>query len=345
MKKIEPTLNEWKALYESAGEFKKIEPWEWMSDSNIFGVQNPRTGEIGHCCVMGAGGGFFALAVYLGTEGLLGYTKMHSGKVKAGDPNAMFIQNCLMASFEDREYVEKEDKQVITSVGLKFKGPNEWPIFRNYKPGYYPWFINGEDARFLTIALQQAKDVCVRFEQDESLLVPPKGKRNLHFVRAFERAGDSISWKDEWRKPDPIREKELPAAEVDELRIMKIKKNIKPVSMVWEVDFFYSPTPVAEGSERPYFPYAIMIADTASGYIFGLELANPDSHDKAFAGRLLAVIEEASLLPAEIRVKKDETAKFVEPYASRLGILLRKVKKLSAVDNARKGMMRHFMGA
>ena len=53
MEELKPTLEEWKALYEAAIEFRKIEPWNWVTETEIFGVQNPQTGEIGDCCIMG----------------------------------------------------------------------------------------------------------------------------------------------------------------------------------------------------------------------------------------------------------------------------------------------------
>ena len=77
MKQDQPTPQEWRALYEAAAEFRKIEPWRWMDDSDIFGVQDPHSGEIG-------------------------YRLIQKGTVKPGDPDSLFIQNCLMASFEER---------------------------------------------------------------------------------------------------------------------------------------------------------------------------------------------------------------------------------------------------
>ena len=55
---------QWRELYNAAIELKKLKPWEWMWDSEIFGVQNPETGEVGYCCVMGRGGEHYAMAVY-----------------------------------------------------------------------------------------------------------------------------------------------------------------------------------------------------------------------------------------------------------------------------------------
>jgi len=79
MKEPAPSLNKWKKLYEAAIAFRKIEPWTWMTERDIFGVQNPRTGDIGYCCIMGELGEMLAIAVYNGTEGLQGYLKMQKG--------------------------------------------------------------------------------------------------------------------------------------------------------------------------------------------------------------------------------------------------------------------------
>jgi hypothetical protein len=65
-----PTITEWQALYTAADQFKKVQCWEWMSEDDLFGVQDPEGGEIAFCCIMGAGGEHLALAAYLGTFGL-----------------------------------------------------------------------------------------------------------------------------------------------------------------------------------------------------------------------------------------------------------------------------------
>ncbi len=104
-----------------------------MWDSDIFGVQNPETGEIGYCCIMGMLGEHYALALYLGTEGLEGYLKTRSGEFSPD--NVLHIQKCLMVSFEDRKFLKKQDLTTIKELNLKFRGRNEWPLFRSYLPG------------------------------------------------------------------------------------------------------------------------------------------------------------------------------------------------------------------
>ena len=65
----------------------------------------------------------------------------------------------LTVSFEDRKFLRKPDFQVIKELELKFRGRNSWPLFRSYQPGYLPWYLTKDEARYLTLALQQA--ICV----------------------------------------------------------------------------------------------------------------------------------------------------------------------------------------
>ena len=39
-------LDEWRRLFESALHVKKMAPWEWMEETDIFGVKNPDSDEI-----------------------------------------------------------------------------------------------------------------------------------------------------------------------------------------------------------------------------------------------------------------------------------------------------------
>ena len=42
-----PGIREWRRLYESAVRIKEISPWEWMTETDVFGVRSPESGELG----------------------------------------------------------------------------------------------------------------------------------------------------------------------------------------------------------------------------------------------------------------------------------------------------------
>ena len=340
MKKSEPSLKDWKSLYDAAIAFRNIEPWEWMKETDIFGVQNPQTGEIGYCCIMGELGEVLAIAVYLGTEGLEGYLNIRRGQIQHDDPDSLFIQNCLMLSFENRKLVQEDDREIINELGLKFRGKNAWPVFRRYEPGYFPWFLNRDEVLYMTNALQQATDICLRFKDDAKLFRAPD--KNQYLIRVAEEKNGRVSWKDEWRKPSLLEKKDQGFYKpVDEVRIQRLKKTVKSTHAIWEIDFFYAPTPVLEG-ERPFFPYAIMIIDHDTGFILDMHLAETRPYQEEFLDQFLNCIETTSVIPLEILARKEEAVKLLETYASRLNIRLSRVKKLQNIDHARREMAKHL---
>ena len=70
-----PDTREWRRLYEATVRVKEISPWEWMTEADVFGVQNPETGELGFVSVMGMLGEHYAVSLYLGSEGIHGFLR------------------------------------------------------------------------------------------------------------------------------------------------------------------------------------------------------------------------------------------------------------------------------
>ena len=68
-----PSTDTWRKLYEAAIRVKTLAPWEWMTETHIFGVKNPEKEEIGFISIMGMAGEHYAISVYLGAEGLYGF--------------------------------------------------------------------------------------------------------------------------------------------------------------------------------------------------------------------------------------------------------------------------------
>ena len=48
-----PTNEQWRRLYGTTALVKELSPWKWMTEIDVFGVQDPNTEEIGFVSVMG----------------------------------------------------------------------------------------------------------------------------------------------------------------------------------------------------------------------------------------------------------------------------------------------------
>lgn len=341
MKTEEPSLEEWKNLYQAAVEFQKTGCWNWMWDTDIFGVQNPLNGEIGYCCVMGSAGEYYALGVYLGTEGLIGYLRIQSGEILPSSPDALHIQKCLMASFEDRKFLEKKDLDVIKSLNLTFRGHKSWPQFRSYSPGYFPWYLTIDEAKFLTLALNQTVEVSLRFKNNPELLITPEEDRFL--VRVPKKKKDGFIWRDEYLKPDPPEEIEIVVESINTELLKRIRSTIKGHEGTWEIDFFYFTQPVKDKTdERPYYPYAVLWLDSDADYILNYSLARPRKALSELPNQFMKTVKNLKILPKEIKVKKEEIYNLLKPLTSMLGIKLNIVDRLRSLENAKAEMLERF---
>lgn len=340
MSMTNPTLEEWRDLYLKAADFREHKFWEGMYDSDIFAVQNPQTGEIGYCCIMGNLGEVFALQVYLGTDGLASYQKICdlslSGKRQKEDTDkVMLTLRMLEVAFEDGSSLHKKELQIIKELGLKFRGAQGWTCFRGYSPGYWPWFITREEGHYLSLVLTQAIDVCLRFKKDEMLLSPPQEGKFL--VRVPQKQGEEIIWKDAWREPAPF-EKETHIISLDEVYIQRIKDKCRLSGGIWELDVVYLPEPVEDKEgERPYFTQCIFIVEQGSGLVIPFsELIKPSKYPPSvYMENFLQTVEKFGVLPRAIYFNKEEHVIWLKPVTSSLGVGLRRVKRLKALEDAR----------
>jgi len=335
----QPSQATWQRLYEAAIAYKEAGCWNWMLDSDIFGVKDLITGEIGYCCILGAAGEVFGMAVYRGSEGLRVYLKLLSRETGRRDPDFLFIHRCLMADFHDREELDKADRDVIRSLGLKFRGRNAWPQFRSYLPGYFPWYLTESEARFLAIALEQALNVCQRFRHNPSLLDSPRS--GAYLVRTAREKEGQLRWQDEWLEPKPLEEKVLSFEPLDEARLARIKNTLSPADQIWEGDFFHVNNPIKEEG-RPFYPRLFVWADASSGLLLTQDMNHPDEPITILRESLIRVAEKSGVLPCQIRVRRQEAFELLSPLAASLKIKLVKAGALHAIDEFRRGLSDYF---
>ncbi len=166
-----PGNEEWRRLYQAAIELKRQAPWEWMTEADNFGVQDSDTGELYFVSVMGMLGEHFAIALYPGAGAFYKFLELEEAGASAA-PEAVLEIPQLQASFEDRNLLHQRYRDIIKALGFKFRGRNAWPMFRSYRPGFMPWFLEREEARMLAVGLEQLLEVAPRFRENPGLLDP-----------------------------------------------------------------------------------------------------------------------------------------------------------------------------
>ena len=333
----------WKRLYELATEVKALAPWEWISESEFFGVQDPATGELGFISIMGMSGEHFAIASYRGAEGLYGYWHMADAG-PFGNPEEILEVPQLQLSFEDRNTLTDKDRERIKKIGLKFRGRNSWPMFRSYKPGFYPWYLEPSEAQFLIHTLEQTLEVLSRYQDDETLLEPETDITYL--VRVSRQTEGGLEWRDEFMEILP------PESEPVEITIdgptMEAFLNLEQAVKTVDADVFMFPGQIQEkAGERPYYAYMLMIVEPETGMVIGSELLSPFPSLEAMWGKIPETIFKAmvkvNLYPNEIRISSPRLYMVMEPVAEDIGFSLSLVEYLPALEGAKGFLMGRFM--
>jgi hypothetical protein len=328
---VTPTPDEFRTLYEAALAFKELAPWEWMLEDEIFGIRNPETGQIGYASVMGNLGEHLALGVYLGSEGLFGFYEL-SADDTPDIPDLLLETPHLQASFEDREVLTDKDRQVIKSVGLRFRGRQEWPMFRSYTPGYLPWYLTAGEARFLTVALQQSLEVTGRLRENPSLREPPQPEHLM--VRSLGDGG----WIDEWEEPAPIQVRLRAVLREDSAAALRRQLARQPAKL--EVDLYGLTGIRDKESGRPYLGYHFLAVESKTGFIVAgdLLLAEPSFEEMwvQVPARFVDAVTRFGGLPAEIVVRREKLHHYLAPMAKQLGIKVSRSDRLPVLDHVRR---------
>jgi hypothetical protein len=336
-----PSIEEWRQLYEAFIRVKEMAPWEWMEETDVFGVQDPETGKQGFVSVMGMLGEHHAVAFYLGAKGLYGFWDFHDvGHFEM--PEKYFEIPQLQASYEDRDELKDKDRAIIKQLGLKFRGRQAWPLFRSYRPGFYPWYLEAGEAHLLTHVLEQTLDVAPRFKEDPSLLDPFDDDRYL--VRAPSQNGGTLTWEDRIVRVPPPEPAKIPIA-IDVQTLEKLKRLPRSQHTI-EIDFFMMRSVIHEKGARPYFPYMLLVVEASRGVILGTELLSPEISLEAMWGSIgahvLKSLAGVRIVPQQISVRSELLLGLLQPLANELGFQLRQSPFLPGLDPAKEALLERF---
>jgi hypothetical protein len=335
-----PSMEEWSNLYEIMKRVKKLTPWEWMEEVDLFGVQDPESNQIGFVSVTGRMDEHYGVFIYLGDRGLYGFWEFQHHYPDA-DPMKIFEIPHLQASLGDQAMLAKEDQQIIKQLDLKFRGRNAWPQFRSVEPGHHPWFLESEEVRFLTHALTQLLDVAKRFKEDDSLLDPKRDDEYL--VRIAQRQEDGYYWEDKIMLIPPP-EPELINIPIN-LNALNGLLNLPVGDQIIDVDFFIVPSPVEGEPARPVFPYMLLIVDDDSGLILGnKELMAPKPSINEMVGLIPSIfvqtLARAGIRPRMVRVRPGILENLLDTLVDDLKFELETASKMEKLDQAKKSLLK-----
>lgn len=337
MSNKQPTKKQWTALYDAADAVKTMAPWGWLDETQLFGFVHPETQEQYFVSVMGQAGEHFAVAVYVGWVGLVGFLEMQMGGPLTR-PELLLETPQLQAAWEDRELIEKEDYGVIQSLERKYRGRKSWPQFRSYRAGYAPWFVDSAECETLTIALTQLLDLAPRLQENN--ILPP-----LDDDAWLMRKQIDGKWQDQFdfiEEPPPRSlEIAINAEALEQLKALPQSAN------EFEVDLFMAlGMQVGTPDTRGVIPYMLLIVDGDSGMVFGVELLQVETDITSMLVQVpngvVEILAKACGVPAKIVAQDERLLGFIDPIAQILNIELEYSPVLPMLTEAKQALMERF---
>lgn len=321
-----PSIEQWEALYEVAGNMKKLAPWRALYETDILVLQLPGRKEPVYCSVLGQGGITFGIGIYPGHESFLRLNRIISQD--AYQPELLALeQDCLMCHFGGREDIEAEDRAVMKELGLRFRGKNQWIYFRSMAPGQFPWYLDADQAVLLTAALQNLYMLCVCYME---------GKLTADF-----EAGQTLTrWYDQEREvwfngiiPMPAPKLNRALDLQDELLLARLKRKKKTTTRL-ELDSFYLPLPIQENKlSPPAGIHMVLLVDKDSGAVLNQSIDGPDVPALAAAPSVFVNHMEAYGRPAAVYVRSEWMGTLLRNTCKAVGVRLVENEGVPMLDN------------
>ena len=338
----EPTEAQWRDLYEAANALRKSACWMWMSDADIFGVQDPASGQKFYCSIMGASDMEFGVVAYRGYQGLKTLLQLlhiedeiHEAAI---DEDLPFVQDALSCTFDDREELDKQDLSVIRSLGLKYRGRNEWPLFRDYTPGLALWYLTGQQCVSLTHILGQALAVAMECKNEGTtdILYGPNDEITLRVAR---KTADGLVWTSRFMQESEESMESLTIELSDQLLVRKLKQLPTQKRKSWELDRFFLPAAIQD-RDRPYYPQMLAIVEHDSGLALstGIEEEQNDAEEMP-ADELIDILLKLGSKPRRILVKQTRLFILLEKFCEQLDIEIRLTDQLPKISELRRGFL------
>jgi len=336
-------MSNWSKLYTLSDHIYALKPWRYMYEDEITGVRDPVTGTIGFISVMGNLGEHYALTVYLGERALGQYLELSENGADATPEMVLEIPQ-LMLSFEDKEFVEKEDRAIMKANRITATGKKSLPIFRSYRPGMVPWFLEESEQECMINYLEQFLEVVTGINSDKRKISQVSKGNDLYLVRECKKVREKLNWKDTWQRIviPPTREIRC---EIDSVLLAKTR-NIPVGRNIYEMDFFLTPAQVKGKNNRPFFSYMMLIVDQRSELVISSDLLDPSKGIEEMLVKIpeliLKALSSGKSLPQAVSAGSPRLTDLLSPLMKSLGIKLQYKQGLRSLEMAKDSIFEYF---
>lgn len=324
--------------------------WEDYWDNDIIGIQLVGYKEPVFISVLGKSEQNFGFLIYRNLEELSYFfetRKRAEFREFSSVMEMLQTQKCISLHFEDRQKIPKEEYKKIKASGITFRGKKAWPVFTDYKPGYYPFTIEENDVPFLIAIFEKLMETARDFRA--SLQVYEKEQEIYEvLMRSYKTDG---SYKDGFYVVpkaivEGIVDNEINYATIKLTEFeMKRANTQKMEHTIWELDIDFVGVPVvAPSGGRPIFPCLLLVADSQKGELICSEFIKPQNIEK-IQRIVLQLIVVQNGRPPKIVIDADRYVKiatYLERMLTALDIELVPIQKLPLLSVVKEDMLEYF---
>lgn len=315
----------WERLTRAAKAVARLQPWNWLDETQSFGVLHPVRVELDWASIShGAPGPTFELR--LGTErGSTRANKLGS----EGQFDRQLHDEVLSAQFVDREQLDAKDAEFLRSMGYELDAPAKWPILRVRFRDESDADLTFEEVVAFAIALEQLHVVASRALVEPDYLRPDAQGRLL--LRFPTRRTGEITWRDE--RVQPTQPALLQPAPFDRDQAARVRARVPSQRGKLECDLFELPAEVDTPMGRRKSVVGLFV-DGDSGEVVHSVTGLSAEGLAMLPGALLAAIELRKSRPNFVYVRDPAVAAALEPAITSLGIRLKLVGLLPNAERA-----------
>ena len=342
------------SMLDAAYEFRMTEPWERLTDSNIFAVYLS-DGTYVYCSIMGNGGEYHSLSIYIGTNGFSTYLRaaLFHDMSMLENLNASIEFDCINCGFMQAKDIDGKVKKIVRNYAerksIKIPRKNGWADFKRFSPFKTLWCITDEHDAFIAEEALKAATFFVKKFYEKSYLgvnLDPMGKypdpiggKRIPLIKNNKDGSYHLSV-----TTTPALRPFLYIAPIYENDILaiKLKKMVKGGDL--ECRLLHIPVPIAD-SKKPVPPVVgtLILADkNTSEMLMPITTIDYPDEPQRLLTQLAIYLSDGGICPQSIFVSDSKTYLLLKNFCKKCDIQLYSVDEMPDMDMMCISMIREM---
>ncbi len=332
----EATLEQWKALYETATRIKELKPWEKFWDMDLIGISKGDEEDTVFFSILGKGGDCYGIAVYEGFEGLNSFLMLTMQQsMNLSSEYAMFNQKNLTCYWGNREELTDKQRKIIKELGYTYRGKNQWLYFLSFEPGYYPYNMDKAEVLRMSEYLQEL-ELALKCYGEENVQVDFENGNMFYVVLEEDKKILSHG-----EVPLPFTAFQFGNLLITDEELLSDLAKVPKCNAVLEADVSVLGASVSDKKyDRPANPALSLLSDANTGSIIKFEMLEPEDDAIVMLAEILIGFIFQFGAPKEVRVSNVIVEAGLEQICNVCGIKLHRVKRLQGLDEFKHSLRR-----